>query len=50
MKRIVYVKKCGYDDYARVTFDHKISCNKYPWWIPEKVERISNIAITSKTR
>ena len=41
MKRIVYIKKCGYNDYARVTFVHKISCNKYPWWIPEKVERIS---------
>lgn len=41
MKRIVYIKKYGYNDYARITFVHKISYNKYPWWIPEKVECIS---------
>lgn len=41
MKRIVYIKKCGYNDYARVTFDHKTSCHNYHWFIPKTIERIS---------
>lgn len=41
MKRIVYFKKYGYNNFFKVTFIHKISCQKYHWWIAEKIKPIS---------